>query len=449
MRHRGLGRALRAVCSLGLSTGVLLAGMPSASADDAAPNPNRYTLKATGDGMLVEVWEPSLPATDKVASSAYAASASVNSSGNSSAFAGLPYLGAFAQTLPALVSGLSGGSTPPLPPAPGYVESRYPNVPSGKQSQGPYLIKADSGETSSQAQAGFGLSPEAASSGQQVYATASVVARPDGSTLSTSTAGVRGLALGPLRILEFGSTESIEESGKEGDQPKILSSTKLGTIQVLGFTLGVDQDGFHVLGAPIGTPLTDVMSKVNQVLGQRGMEVTVLPGSTVKDAESGLLTVLSAALRITVVEDVPAQGLSKVILTIGRASVGSVDESTGGITLPVDLPLAAGDAAPAPATATVEPPTAVATSPLVPVGDLPGAPTDVPAPVAQPLTPELSAPLLAAGPPRTLGFLPAADPLRGSGTSSTYLVLALAGAVLVVGQQLFSRFGIHLLMRLR
>ena len=48
--------------------------------------------------------------------------------------------------------------------------------------------------------------------------------------------------------------------------------------------------------------------------------------------------------------------------------------------------------------------------------------------------------------PKTLGFVPQSAPMSSS-TSSTYLVLALASLVVVVGQQLFSRFGVHLLLR--
>ena len=434
-------RNLRLLCGLAV-VGVAAVGVPLASADDAT-NQNRYSLTATGDGMMVEVYEPSLPATDKIGSSAYSASATVDSQGQSRAFSGLPYLGAFLETLPGTVNGLSGGATPPIPPFPGYVESRYPTPVTAKQSQGPYLITADSDQYSSQALSGFGLSSDASNTAQQIHSTALAVANPDGSTKSTATAAVTALQLGPLKLLNIGSTESIEDAGT-GAAPKVVSTTDLGTIEVLGFRIGVDQDGFHVLGAPIATPVKDVLDKVNTALAQSGMEVTVLPSSRVVDKASGVLTVTSAALRVTWAGDVPAQGPSKVIYTFGRASVGSVDASTGLVNLPIDLPVDSGGAVAAPAGGVDS---GVATSPMLPVSDVPQGATDVPAPMVDGgATGGGSAPLAEA--PKTLGFVPQSAPMSNS-TSSTYLVLALASLVVVVGQQLFSRFGIHLLMRLR
>jgi hypothetical protein len=440
--HKRLSRALRVLCCVGLTGGSAFLTLPAAHADDQTENQNRYSLQATGDGMLVELYEPSLPATDKIASSAYSASAQVNSQGNSSSFGSLPYLGAFLETIGGTVNGLSGGATPPIPPAPGYVQSRYPTPQSARQSQGPYLITADSTATSSHSLAGFGLSPQAGNTGQQVYSTAAVTANPDGSTVSTSTAGVRALELGPMQILNVGSSESIRDAGK-GGKPTIVSKTDLGTIQVLGFKIGVDQDGFQVLGAPVGTPTKDVLDKVNTVLGSAGMEVTVLPSSVVKDAVSGVVTVTSAALRVTIFQNVPAQGPTKVILTFGRASVGSVDASTG-LGLPIDVPIG-GQVAPTTPVADV--PTGDASmTPLVPGGAAAPPSADLPAPVLDGGQPTAGSDVQAGAAPRTLGFVPQGAP-TGSSTSSTYLLLALASAVVVIGQQLFSRFGIRLLLR--
>jgi len=424
--------------ALGLVAGLSLVGAQAANADDTQVNQNRYSLTADGDGMTVDVYEPSLPATDRIGSSAYSAHAQANSQGNSSSFAGLPYLGAFLETLPGTVNGLSGGATPPIPPFPGYVVSRYPTPLSAKQSQGPYLITADSDATSSHSLSGFGLSGSAASTEQQVFSTASVSANPDGSTSSVSTAGVRALQLGPLRILTIASKGSIEDPGT-GAAPKVLSTTDLGTIEVLGFKLGVDQDGFHVLGAPVALPYKDVLDKVNAALAQSGMEITVLPSSRVTDKVSGVLTVASAALRVTWAGDVPAQGPTKVIYTFGRATVGSVDAGTGLVDLPVDLPVVDGGAPVTDAPADG----GVATAPLLPVDGAP-APADMPAPMVD--VPSTGGDGSAQAAPKTLGLVPTSAPTSSS-TSSTYLVLALASLVVVCGQQLFSRFGIHLLLR--
>ena len=96
---------------------MLVAGAGPARADTTpTTNQNQYSLSAEGDGLYNEVADNSLPATTDTAASPYSSQASLDSDENSTAFAGLPYLGPVAETIGGTVNGLSGGATPPIPP---------------------------------------------------------------------------------------------------------------------------------------------------------------------------------------------------------------------------------------------------------------------------------------------------------------------------------------------
>jgi hypothetical protein len=444
---------VRRLLSVAVLAPLLLAAaaVPATAADtagdttaDTATNPNRFSLTAEGNGMFFEYRGQAAPATDNVSASPWASFAAVDSQGLSRAFAGLPYFGAFLQTLPGTVNGLSGGATPPLPPLPGFTESKYPANPEGHESQGPYSIKATSDQFSSAASATSGLSPDNANPRQQIYSTAKTVAAGDGTVTSTATAGVEALTMGPLTILRFGNSESVTESGD--GKPVFTTSQDLGTFEVAGVKVGVTQKGFTVGGTTSNVPANEALSTVNQVLANAGMEIAYIPRTVSKDAVSGVTSVLSGALRVKVFQDAPAEGPTTLTYVFGRATVSSSDvkdEFSGGLDLPVDLPAAPEvPAVPADAGGVVSTPVTpvLDSTGLAPAGADPGSAL---APTTADLPPQ-SAPVQATG----LGLVPAAaSPLRGTSSSLFYLTLVLASAGVLVGQQLFSRFGIKLLLR--
>ncbi|MCW2613315.1 MAG: hypothetical protein JWN08_309 [Frankiales bacterium] len=422
------------------------------TADPGPQNPNRYSLSASADGMSFQIQNNKLVANITVEVSPVSTGAQVDSAGSSQAFAGLPYAGAIAQTLPGTVNGLSGGATPPIPPIPGFVATRSPGEPSAKQAQGPYLIAADSLETFSKATASAGASADADNPEAQLSSRAEVVAKPDGSVVSFGTAGAQGLAVGPLKILEFSTSEKITETGD--GKPVFESATDLGTIQVAGFLIGIDQKGFNILGTPVPLPAAEALKAVNGILGDSGTEVSYLPRTVTRDAVSDRTTVTSGALRITTLQDLPVQGPTKVVYTYGKvivssANVPSGDSAVGGDSPVVDVPTGT-TVTPDPISVDVaEPPafTDGSSDPLLDAGPAPivdVAPplTDDGGTVAAPQGPTVAAPSV----PTTLGFLPASGAPRGDG-ALIYLVLVLGGAAVVVGQQVFSRFGVQLLMR--
>ncbi|MCW2585277.1 MAG: hypothetical protein JWN55_793 [Frankiales bacterium] len=414
---------------------------PETSAAPAATaNPNRFSLSAAADGMLFEIQNSKIPANIVVAAAPVSSFASVDSAGSSRAFAGLPYFGPSVQTLPATVNGLSGGLTPPLPPLPGYVESRFPGDPDVREAQGPYVISARSTETTSSAHAGAGASPDAADPSQQAYSTSEVKALPDGSVVSSASAGATGLRLGPLTILDVSAAEKIIETGD--GKPTIQSRTDLGSIKVAGFTIGIDQDGFNLLGAPIDVPAAAAFKAVNAALAAANMEIAYIPRKVVKDAATDVTTVTSGSLRVTTVQDVPIQGPTRVVYTYARVAVSSSSVAFG------EEPTVSVPELPA-----VEPPvvenSGVAAPPPLAVGVDVGAAPPALAPVSNdvPLTAGSDAPAVAAPPGQVLrlGGVQSSAP-RGDGTL-VYLALVLGGAGIFVGQQSFSRFGVRLLMR--
>jgi hypothetical protein len=426
-----------------------IAGGP-AFADDvsAAPggsgasNPNRFSLTAEGNGMFFEYRGQAAPATDNVSASPWAAFATVNSQGLSHAFAGMPYFGSFLQTLPATVNGLSGGATPPLPPLPGFTESQYPANPEGHESQGPYSIKATSDQYVSNASAKSGFSPDADSPRQQIYSTAHSEALGDGSVMSTATAGVEALTMGPLSILRFGNSESVTEHGD--GTPVFTTSQDLGTFDVAGIKVGVTQRGFTFGSQTSAIPANEALKTVNQVLAKAGIEIAYIPRSVKKDPVSGVTTVLSGAMRVKVFQDAPAEGPTTLTYVFGRVTVSTSDvkdDFGSGIGLPIDVPTAPG--APAGAGGVVDTPAAptIDSSGLTPGGGT-GAGPALP-PVTLDGTGTQSAPQASA-----LGLVRmAGSPARGRNTSLFYLVLVLAGGGVLIGQQLFSRFGVRLLLR--
>jgi hypothetical protein len=149
-------------------------------------------------------------------------------------------------------------------------------------------------------------------------------------------------------------------------------------------------------------------------------------------------------MRVKVFQDAPAEGPTTLTYVFGRVTVSTSDvkdDFGSGIGLPIDVPTAPG--APAGAGGVVDTPAAptIDSSGLTPGGGT-GAGPALP-PVTLDGTGTQSAPQASA-----LGLVRmAGSPARGRNTSLFYLVLVLAGGGVLIGQQLFSRFGVRLLLR--
>ena len=325
------GKALRASGA----TGLVVAGMWLTTAIPAhaqvAGNQNQYSLTAEGDGELYSVTNAQLPAATTEEVSPYSSEAANDSSGNSSAFAGLPYPGPVGATIEGTVNGLSGGATPPIPPAPGFVSTTYPGSPTADESQGPYVVKATSSQYQSSAQAGFGISPNAGSadSNQQAYSRATVTANADGTVVATASAGVDAISIGGiLDALKVGSTATLTGNGTS--PPVLTASSDLGTFQVLGFKIGITQSGFDVAGASLPLPTGQVLAEVSKVLGSKGVQISVLPAVTDKNPDTGATEYTSASVKVVTVQNAPALGPVTIEYDFGRVTVTAADVAVGG-----------------------------------------------------------------------------------------------------------------------
>jgi hypothetical protein len=467
---QGIGPVRRNVAR-GLALGVLVgtAGLGMAGTATAAPT-NNFDLSAQGDGMYILFAGGTLPAGLPGPVSPYAAFSTVNSNAVSKAFAGAPYLGPLLQTLPGLVGGLSVGQVPPLPELPGYVQSQDPNVPSARQAQGPYLLTANSTELSSNASAGVGAAAQA-DGNPQAFAKTLVTANDDSTTIATATAGATGVVIGPVSILDVSSNVSIttDATGK----PTIINSTNLGTISVAGIKVGLTEKGFTILGSNVDTPQAALFNTINTLLAAQRTKIDLLPSSQVKDEATGQITVQSGALRMESIQDVPGLGDVNTTYIFGRSTVrtinggagtesttggdtgtttdggttgatggatggttagdtsgGTTDSSGGGLT-PVDPSTTGGDTT---GGAVAEPPV---------------FPEDPAAPVTgTPLTPVDGTSGGGTGGGTVVDTLGGGfDSQLGSNTELLYLVLVLGGGAAFLGQQLFSRFGVQLMLR--
>jgi hypothetical protein len=459
--RRRLGCTGRLVGAAGIALAGSFFGLAGAAHAQPETNQNTYNLTAEGDGELYEVQNAQLPAATTEEVSPYSAQAANDSSGNSTAFAGLPYLGPVAETIEGTVNGLSGGATPPLPPAPGYVSTTYPGASTANEDQGPYVVQATSSQFASSAQAGLGVSPNAGSttSNQQVFSKASVVANPDGSVSSTASAGVDGLNIGILDALNVSSTETITETGSGA--PQISGSTNLGTFTLLGFTVGITAQGFDLAGANLLLPTNTILSEINNALGKNGTQIQVLPSITSTDPATGIESVTSSSLQVTTVQNAPALGPTTLTYDFGRVTVSAADvapPSTTGVAPPVPLSPSTTSTTSIPASA------APATASTVPSGSddtgsgLSGGSGLSSAPASPGTSGGSLSPSLASTPadvssvtpssgssnqPQTLGYLPASA-LTGTSLPGVYLVLVLAGFGVVAGMTLFRRFAVRL-----
>lgn len=494
MRTTALRRTLRAAGA----TGLVVAGMWLTTAVPAhaqlAGNQNQYSLTAEGDGEVYSVTNAQLPAATTEEVSPYSSEAANDSSGNSSAFAGLPYPGPVGSTIEGTVNGLSGGATPPIPPAPGFVSTTYPGSPKADESQGPYVVKASSSQYESSAQAGFGVSPNAGagdSANQQVYSKATVTANADGSVVATASAGVDALNIGNvLDALNVGSTATLTGNGTT--PPTLNADSSLGSFQVLGFKIGITAQGFDVIGANLPLPTTQVLAEVNKVLGSKGVQISVLPAVTDKNPDTGATEYTSASVKVVTVQNAPALGPVTIEYDFGRVTVTAADVALGGSTTGTDTSSTGSGGAPsAPAatgsgsvassggsaadTASSGGSAAVGTGGSTTSADTSGlaastgsVDTSGTTPATDNSTPSLSGTATGSGlgssgtgastggstssgsqMPTSLGFVPAAasSAFQGDSLHGVYLALVLAAIAAGLGATVFRHLGVRLTLR--
>jgi len=324
----------------GSGSGTGGAGSPanlSLESGSANQNNNNYNLAAESDSMEVVVNDPSLPAAAMLQyqGAPYGASAQLSNLGQSQADAGAPYAPSI-YSLPQTLNGLASGHMPPFPPLPGYVSASYPLSPSSTQSQGGYQIAATASAADAKGISNIGVQQPGQST-SSMFASAETVAHNDGSVTSTGTSGIDAINFGSLLdIAKVSSTATMTEQAS--GQPKFTTQTNLGTVTLLGTTTGLATGGLGVLGQQPGIDLNSaVLPLLNQALAPSGVSISYLPeqfgysdgtsstGSTA-DPSKTVVSAASAALDVTVSQNVPSQGPSSVEFILGRVILSATDQ---------------------------------------------------------------------------------------------------------------------------
>ncbi len=454
MRAPRWALALTAIGTIG--TSAMVVGLPgSASAVDGD---TRYNLEARGDAFYFEVNGEEIPASPKNDAGSLTAFASTTNSGGSRGFAGSPFFGNTAQTLPGTINGVpnqfgAGALQIPFAVIPTFVESSSSSTPEAEMELGFGRVKSSSTETSSTSSASYGAPAAFPAPNQQQQADAKTESTDSGVTASAFGSS-SGIVSGPLEIANSTAIASISQKlVKKGgalvaSAPKIQSKT-FGRFSISGQEFGFDQNGFRYLGQ--GMSSKDALSQANSALKASNTQIDLAPSTTTKD-ESGKTVFNIGGLRVTTVQASPSgSGATfQIVYTIGRAQVGAAFAELGA-SVSGGSTGAAVDTSSTDSSATDSAVDASGTSSIDSFvsPDLAGAAAVVPTTTATlnpdgqvtPVTDGAVTGAPAAELPKTLGFSPVAGQ-SGDGSEWLYAMLILAGVGVLGGHFLFSRFAV-------
>jgi len=353
-KHRRPGHpvAKRAVATAMVTVLTPAVSTLGATAAHAADNPTgpapatgfaTFAGKATADGVRARIAVTDyLIIEDFVDGGGPTTSATLDSLGASTAYSSLPYPGATGVAFPGLVSTLSGKSVPGYP---FIVNSQYPSNPQVQVKQPGYLMRAQSDQTSSAAQAQAG---ETSTSGDELgtFSTSSVRA-VNGVLTSVGEARTR-LALGAFSLT--GAVSRAEVTRTPDGKITKTSSFEADSIRVGDQLIGVTDTGL-VLGTEKAP--ADPAKQLGDSFASSGVIIKFLPA--VQTADS----VLSSGLEISLSHPVPNTGSAVAVISyiVGRTFAQA--DATGAA-----APTASTDSAPA-AAAPNEPaaPPLIATAP--------------------------------------------------------------------------------------
>ena len=268
----------------------MVAGPLSPAAHGADGYKGTFGAVASADAVRVTWIVPHAPASDTVLDfGGPSAQATLDSIGGSQAFASFPYPGENTVTAPALIAGASGGKIN-LPSYPFWVGSAYPVAPKAEYGSGPYAIKAESTDTTSESSASVGLDSNGQGSLGLARSHASTVSAPDAVTADAATQ-VTGFAAGPLRIGQVISTAKAVFSADGTVQ-------RTADTKITGAMVGDTPVAFTEKGLVVGSsPVPADPKPIEDALAQAKIGVEVMPR---QDTDSG---VVAPALRVTQRDD--------------------------------------------------------------------------------------------------------------------------------------------------
>jgi hypothetical protein len=274
-----------------------------------------YDISVVSNGMAIHIHDPNLVLQPDVAFGPYAALASLDNLGASSATAGAPFLGDYVGPLVGHFNGLGSGQIPPFPPVPGEVHSSYPGQPSALQRNGGYSVQAASSERESKAAVNLGAATPGANNAT-LFSLAHVLADASGTLNATGSSGVDTLNIGGvLDIGRVSSSITMSDPGSGG--PKFVTTTDVGTISVSGQKFGLNQGGLTAAGTNSGSS-ADQVNAATQSLKQAGISIRYIPSTvTYAPGTQTVQSLESGAVEISDQHDVPSQGVVTTTYTLG------------------------------------------------------------------------------------------------------------------------------------
>lgn len=290
--------------------GLMLVGAPNRASAQTAPT--GFTASSSADIIRVTTDFPGLPlSSSPVDSGGPTAQAYLDSLGNSQAYAAAPDPGTLVGGLPALGAGVLSGDGINLPfPIPAYplsVTTDSATQPQASEGQGPYKLRARSGNSSSDAQTTVGGSTSAGDFGY-MSAAASVVNGQDG-PVSQATSDLESITVGPLYIGHIQSTASM--SVGYGGQPTAKASTIVEGAAVDGIGVNLSDAGIGITSAAV--PVT-IPPAVETVLRSAGITVKTFSGAK---SSTGIV---APVVQITQSVTLPQIGAGTVTYTVGGTS---------------------------------------------------------------------------------------------------------------------------------
>ena len=297
MRGRAAALAAGVAASAVALSSTLAAGPAGATAFVGT-----FYASANSDGVRLTIVAPKASLSDTALDvGAPSAQATLDSLGASRAFASFPYPGEVVVAATGLVRTLSGA---PLPDYPFYAGSDYPVTPKQEVGQGPYVLKAESGENSSSASSSVGLAAEGTGALGLARSGATVTATSD-SVISEAKSTVDGLTDGPLQLGHVLSTATTT-LGRDGQLTRHADTEVVGAM-VGDTAITITKDGLRVADTKQSLPSTE---PVAQALAGAGITVELIHAD---DQPTGAT---APAIRVTQSQ---ASG-TKVIYVLGAAS---------------------------------------------------------------------------------------------------------------------------------
>ncbi len=412
-------RKLALACLAAMGAG--LAGLSMGSPSSAQEISQSLIGGGGAEGVHVQVDIPKFLVVEKVEVGAPQAQASLDTQGNSSSFAGLPYPGDAVANIFSVPSVLLNTSIPFT--TPGYVFAQAPVTPSAETQDpsGIYQLKATASNEQAFGRAALEGGSGSIASGFHAQSTVTTDGQGGMKVLSESVA--QGIDIGG--VLRIGSIRSRSTTTyKAGDKdPETDTEFTIDAVSILGVRVGLSDKGLVLGNQTLQLPVGNLIASLSNALKGAGVSIRFDDAETIEGGG------VAKGLEISVTRHIPIQGNPLVTLTytFGRASsfidvapaiggAGNSGEGASGGAAPADAgsaPLSGGAEAPSAGTG----------------GDVGLSPT----PASTPASPSL--PSAGARVGKAKPVLLARD--IGGAAQLFYLVLALGGAVGAVGSGLW------------